>query len=106
MATATWIDGTGNWTTAADWSTGTVPGAGDDAVIPFGTVQLTTPITVGSITLSTSAAALQVADPGGTDSVTGNLANSGTLNVDAGLPGGTTLSVGEPSATAAAEPSI
>ena len=33
MTTKTWIDGTGNWNTAADWNTGTVPGPGDDAVI-------------------------------------------------------------------------
>src|SRR5262249_22807791 len=33
-ATVYWnLDANGNWTTAADWSTGTVPGAGDVAVI-------------------------------------------------------------------------
>src|SRR5260370_26745101 len=100
MAAANWIDGTGNWTTAADWSTGSVPGAGDGVVIPFGTVQLTTPITVASITLSTSVATLQVADPGGTESVTGNLANSGTLDVDGpGLIGGSPSPGGTPLAS-------
>ena len=33
MTTATWIDGTGDWTTAGDWSTGSVPGAGDDRAL-------------------------------------------------------------------------
>ena len=37
-AIITWIGGTGDWSTAANWSTGTVPGAGDDVVIPSGSV--------------------------------------------------------------------
>ena len=49
MATKTWIDGTGDWNTAGNWSTNSVPGPGDDAVISFGTVSLTTPVAVGSI---------------------------------------------------------
>jgi|GEM_PF-4554476 len=89
MATATWIDGTANWTVAADWSTGTVPGADDDAVIPFGTVSLTAPVTIKSVTLSTSAAILKVTGTAVASTLTGNLANSGTLTVDASAPGGT-----------------
>jgi hypothetical protein len=83
MATATWlVNGTGNWTTGADWNSGMPPGDGDDAVIPLGTVDLTTPVTVNSITLSTSSAALQIDDPGQTDTVTTTFHNAGTVNVD------------------------
>jgi len=83
MTTATWTDGNADWNTAAAWSTGTVPGAGEDAVIPFGTVQLTTPITVQSISLSASAT-LQIADPDGTESVTVDFTNRGTVSIAGG----------------------
>jgi hypothetical protein len=43
MATATWIDGAGNWTITADWRTGCPTGSGDGAVIAFGTVSVTMP---------------------------------------------------------------
>jgi hypothetical protein len=33
MTAITWIAGNGNWGTAADWSTGTVPGSSYDATI-------------------------------------------------------------------------
>src|SRR5437773_1340950 len=33
MATATWIDSIGDWFNSSDWSTGFVPGPGDDALI-------------------------------------------------------------------------
>src|SRR5205814_715074 len=93
MATKTWIDGTGNWNTAADWNTGTVPGPGDDAVIPFGSVSLHTPVAVGSISLTTSSATLGIVDPG-TDTVTGDFSNSGTVGVDYGTSSDTTLTIG------------
>src|SRR2546429_4969013 len=86
MTTKTWIDGTGNWNTAADWNTGTVPGPGDDAVIPFGSVSLTTPVTVGSISLTTSSATLGIADPGGTDAVTGGFSTTPTPRAYFGPP--------------------
>jgi len=93
MATKTWIDDTGNWNTVTDWDTGTVPGPGDDAVIPFGTVSVTTPVTVGSISL-TASAVLGIADPGFTDTVTGDFSNSGTLDIDFGASSGSTLTIG------------
>ena len=39
MAAISWKSGTvsGDWTTAADWSTATVPGSGDDVTIAAGT---------------------------------------------------------------------
>ena len=33
MTAVKWIGTSGNWNTAADWSTGSVPGAGDDVTI-------------------------------------------------------------------------
>ena len=33
MATINWKGGNGDWNTASDWDTGTVPGPSDDAVI-------------------------------------------------------------------------
>src|SRR5690242_6541420 len=98
MTTKTWIDDAGNWNTAADWTTGSVPGPGDYAVIPSGAVSLTTPVTVGSISLTTSAATLGIADPGGTDRVTGGLSNNGTVNIDpfngSSGAGGSSLPIG------------
>ena len=88
----------GDWTTAADWSTGAVPGAGDSATIGIAgvyTVFLTTPITVHSITIGDTGATLAIGDPGQTDAVTASLTNSGTLTVDGlSAPGGSTLTVG------------
>jgi hypothetical protein len=92
MTTKTWIDSTGNWNTPADWNTGSVPGPGDDAVIPFGTVSLTTPVTVDSITLNPSAVLGIVYS--GADAVTGDFSNSGTVGVDFGTSSGTTLTIG------------
>src|SRR5271167_1141050 len=100
MATVSWKSGvSGNWNTdPSDWSTGTVPGAGDDATISVAggyTVSLTSAVTINSITLGDTSATLAIADPSGTETVTGDLVNSGTLNVDAGsTAGGTTLTIG------------
>src|SRR5262249_10895978 len=93
MATKTWIDSTDNWTNPADWSPAGVPGPGDDVVISFGTVSLTTPVTVGSIALTPAAATLGIVDLG-TDAVTGDFSNSGTVGVDYGTSSGTALMIG------------
>jgi hypothetical protein len=98
MAATFWIVGSGNWATAADWSTGVVPGSADDAFIsaPGGyTVSIITPITVASIALDNASATLAVSDSGGTATVTGDLDDGGGLLVDwSGGQGGTTLSIG------------
>ena len=56
MAAVSWKSAVaGNWTTAADWSTGAVPGAADAVTIGvsgYYTVTLTTLVTVGSIAVS------------------------------------------------------
>ena len=36
MPNPTWNAGTADWTTAADWSTGAVPGAGDNVTVESG----------------------------------------------------------------------
>src|SRR6476659_163664 len=92
MATKNWTDGTGDWNTASNWDSG-VPGPGDAAVIQFGTVPLHTPVTVGSISLPPSSATLGIVDLG-TDAVTGDFSNSGTVGVDFGISSGTTLTSG------------
>ena len=59
MATINWIGGNGNWSTAANWSTGTVPGSSDDAVIAAAggyTVSITASTNVGSIAIDDSGA--------------------------------------------------
>src|SRR5579863_2982953 len=73
MASISWVSGnSGAWTVASNWSSATVPGAGDDAFIgASGTYVVTVPSeTVNSITLS---------DPSAT------LSSGGALTVDAAL---------------------
>ncbi len=98
MAIAQWkIAADGNWTDSSKWVGDTPPGNGDDAVlsvIGFYTVNLTSPISVASIAIGDSTAFLEIQDPGGTELVTGNLTNAGTLGVDAFGSGGSSLSVG------------
>ena len=91
MATVSWIGPNGNWTTGADWDTGTSPGAGDAAVLGTlngYTVTLTTPITVNSIAISDQFATLTVTTPPGssplgTQTVTGDVVvgSGSSLNV-------------------------
>jgi len=60
MATATWIDSIGDWFNSSDWSTGFVPGPGDDAVIPSGEPRVTASTTVGSLSLTTNSSHLSL----------------------------------------------
>jgi len=98
MAAVSWKSAvSADWTVAADWSTGTVPAAGDDVTIGVAgsyTVTLTTAITVNSITLSDTSATVAITAPGVTDAVTSSLSNSGTLDVDATGTGGSKLAIG------------
>jgi alpha-L-arabinofuranosidase len=83
-STVSWISGTsGNWNTAANWSTGAVPGAADDVVINQGssvTVTLASSTSVHSISLT--GATLDVTS--GTLAVAANSSNAGALQVDPG----------------------
>jgi hypothetical protein len=65
VATITWVAGDGNWVTAADWGPATVPEPSDDA-----------------------------ANPGGSESVAGDLRNSSGAFLDNTGGGGTTLIIG------------
>src|ERR1051325_8876545 len=99
MAIISWKDPiTGNWTIAVDWSTGTVPGIGDDVTLGLAngyTVSITSPITVNSISTNDSNATLSVNEPGQVVSISGNLIAGGNVVVDAATgQGGTTLSIG------------
>lgn len=97
MAQIHWTHkGNGNWTTASDWSTGTVPGASDDVFIGISGVTVTSDanVTVDSIGTNTNTTLVIanestfVATNGtgsslnlGTIKVTGD----GSLNVGAGV---------------------
>ncbi|HEY0913017.1 MAG TPA: Hint domain-containing protein, partial [Bradyrhizobium sp.] len=92
-APATWVPGvSGDWSTAADWTAGSVPASTDNVVF----ADLTTLPSTISITISSShsAQSLTINDAGTTVVVnhTGTLSLSGALTVDAGnlfLQGGT-----------------
>ncbi|HKN26930.1 MAG TPA: hypothetical protein VJY34_03215, partial [Roseiarcus sp.] len=120
MTTKTWDGTTNDWynNNGADWSPTGDPAATDDVIVNGGEAQLNpgdAGFTVASITLSNSGV-LAIADPGVTQSVTGNvtntagsldlqyggalsvsgnLTNSGALGLDDGTPGsGSSLTVG------------
>jgi hypothetical protein len=98
VATITWLAGDGNWVTAADWGLPTVPGPSDDAAISASGsyfVSITTRISVGSINVvSDSGALLSILDPAGSESVAGDLSNSGGVFPDNTGGEGTTLIIG------------
>ncbi len=84
----------GNWATAADWSTGTVPGSGDTAII--GTLNPGAQVTYN--TGASTVAALQdsglLTITGGTLAVSGSTIVTGTtLTLDGGTLADTTLSM-------------
>ncbi len=83
-----------NWTTASDWSTGVVPGAGDDVTVAQGDPQITT--NVGTVKSVTDSATVSV-EGSGALTTTGNFTNTGSLDVDdsnSGSSGGSSLTVG------------
>jgi T5SS/PEP-CTERM-associated repeat protein len=118
MTTIFWNTGNdGIWTTAANWNTGTTPGATDDAVpgitgayaIQNYTVTLSTPVSVNSITISDYGADLAIVGPGAASVAAdvndsgqiilgngGSLQVSGVVNVgyDAGSTGALSISNG------------
>ena len=90
MSNPTWNGGSDNWTTAADWSTGQEPGAGDNVTINQGNPQITS--NVGTVASVADTSALSVVD--GSLATTGAFSNSGLLNVDQGGQGGSTVTIG------------
>src|SRR5579871_685302 len=78
----------GSWNTAADWSGGAVPNAASDVMIAVAgayTVALNSAAAIHSLTLSDTAATLQIA---------GGLTNSGWVDIDTADYGGTTVKIG------------
>ena len=120
MAVRHWLDSNGNWTTAADWTGGVVPGSTDEAVIDAPgsyavseNASSTAPIDVDLIEIG-AGAVLAITDVTGNEvgsgeitskgtlaldgtavlSVTGGVTNSGTLDVDVfGGDGGASLTI-------------
>jgi hypothetical protein len=82
--TVSWISSTsGAWTTARDWSTGTVPGAGDDVVINQSTaVKVTLAASTSIHSLALTGATLDVT--GGTLAVAADSSSAGSLQVQPG----------------------
>jgi hypothetical protein len=103
MATVNWNNASGgNWETASDWSTGSVPGSGDDVFISASgayTVSVTTPTTqINSITISDLSAALVLSNGASLSTVgdvTVDRGGSARLKIDAyGGSGGSKVTVG------------
>jgi len=94
VASISWKGANGNWNTAANWSSNTVPGAGDDAVLgSSGAISITVPFSVHSI--ANTGARLSVTNLGGTASIASTYVNGGELHVDdGGGQGGSMLSIG------------
>ena len=107
----------GNFSTAADWSTGKAPGGDDSVAIsanavsaspmraaamvrsfaapPGYIVSWTKPTKIHSLIESSAAATLAIAEPGQTETVTSNMLIKGVMTLDAASGGGgTTLKVG------------
>jgi fibronectin-binding autotransporter adhesin len=97
MATITWKGGAGHFETASLWSTGTVPGAGDVALVDASSgtsaITLDSTVSVAGLTLSDASATLTLS--GGLSLGTGSLdVTAGTLDVSGTLTGGTLLDGG------------
>jgi hypothetical protein len=96
MSTVSWTGGDGNWTSGADWSTGSAPRPSDDVALG-GTggyaVSMTTPVVVNSILISDSSATLVIDATGVTEVVSAGLVNSGQVDIE-GQSGGTQVSIG------------
>jgi fibronectin-binding autotransporter adhesin len=97
MGQVTWTNfSDGDWTDGSNWDTGSPPGSGDDAVFnidTFNTVSVTNSITVNSISFDNPSGALQIANSGGTDTVTAFYENQGLLGLDTSGAGGSTLDI-------------
>ena len=71
LSTVTWIGGSGDWSTGSNWSNGTGPGAGDDAVINLPGISVTH--SSGSDTVKSVSMNDPFALSGGTLTVTGSV---------------------------------
>ena len=98
MPEISWNSATsGDWSVASNWNPGTVPGAQDNVTIGLSgyyAVTLAVPMVVNTLTISNPSATLQIPNPAGSVSVSGNVGLAGALYLDAYGVGGTTLAVG------------
>ncbi|MGH7031342.1 MAG: beta strand repeat-containing protein, partial [Stellaceae bacterium] len=95
-----WTDAGDNWTTAGDWSgcNGASPNNGGgntyDATISTGSPSLTSAISIGNVTVNSSGA-WYVRGANAAATLSGNLTNSGSVELDPfGGDGGASLNVG------------
>lgn len=84
-ANVSWLGGTGNWNTAAKWSTGAVPTVSDDVTIPSGTVNINSGVAAFAKSVDNQNGILNV-KAGGSLTVTGSgksfaVKNSNVLTV-------------------------
>ncbi|HEY1707953.1 MAG TPA: hypothetical protein VGG10_06790 [Rhizomicrobium sp.] len=96
MATVRWIGSSGDWSTAADWSTGEVPGAGDSVVFPefkYFTVTLSSGTKIGSLVLQSYGESLQINAPGQKIVVQRDIDNGGNITIDGDGGGGSQIVV-------------
>ena len=98
MAITNWLGAVdGSFSIGTNWDTQKVPGDGDSAAIAVAgsyTVTVDTNFAVDGLSIADALAVLAIGNPATTDSVLGDLANSGTLTVDNGYgQSGSTLDV-------------
>ncbi|HEY5239157.1 MAG TPA: hypothetical protein VIJ62_12310 [Rhizomicrobium sp.] len=98
MASVTWIGSSGDWSDAANWDSGSVPGVGDDVSLQdsgYYIVSASSAIHVASIIFQNFSGSLDLSGSGVRDIVSHDLMNSGNLVVDGDdQSGGTTLRIG------------
>src|SRR3954449_10211311 len=97
MGQVSWEGGSGDWFDPAHWDIGVAPATADNANIAASgtyTVTLRAPATAASLTITTVSATLDIADPGGTETITGGLSNAGIVEIDAAFVGGTVVWIG------------
>lgn len=78
LGTPSW-SGTGNWSSSGNWSTNAVPASGADVIISSGTVTVSDDRSVGNLTVNAGATVNVASNQSLT--VTGTLANEGTLSI-------------------------
>ena len=94
MTAINWIAGDGDWNTAANWGTGTVPGPTDDAVISvsgYYSISVGQSISVNSITIGAGGASLSLSGASVRATIAASITNAGQI----GLQNGTALTVGD-----------
>jgi hypothetical protein len=97
LATVTWTNlSGGNWAIKTNWSTGNLPGPGDDAVIPTLNSGASVTYSSGNSTVQSLTSSAGVILSGGTLTITGNLQESAgkSFTLKGGTLAGATLTSG------------